>query len=49
MVVEGNGVLFDGNAAGFATQTTTGELRLKRIRHGYSHQFRRRLYGPAGR
>ncbi len=29
LVLEGNGVLLDGNAASFATQTTTGELRLK--------------------
>jgi hypothetical protein len=29
LVIEGNGVLLDGNAASFATQTTTGELRLK--------------------
>lgn len=29
LVVEGNGVLLDGAAASFATQTTTGELRLK--------------------
>jgi hypothetical protein len=29
LVLEGNGVLLDGNAAAFATQTTTGELRLK--------------------
>jgi len=29
MVVEGNGVLVDGGGTAFATQTTTGELRLK--------------------
>ena len=29
LVLEGNGVLLDGNAGSFPTQTTTGELRLK--------------------
>lgn len=29
LVLEGNGVLLDGAASSFATQTTTGELRLK--------------------
>jgi hypothetical protein len=29
LVLEGDGVLLDGNAGSFATQTTTGELRLK--------------------
>ncbi len=29
LIVQGDGVLVDGNSAGFPTETTTGELRLK--------------------